>query len=104
MYTPFFKGPMFGHVGDGNFHVILLFNPEDRDDYKRCKEVAFRMATRSLELGGTCTGEHGVGTGKIALLHNMFGDVGVDTMWDIKKAIDKKGIMNPGKVLPESRF
>ncbi len=84
--------------------MILLFKPEERDEYKRCKEVAFRMATRALELGGTCTGEHGVGTGKIQLLHNMVGDVGVDVMWDIKKAIDKKGIMNPGKVLPMGRF
>ncbi len=95
---------MYGHVGDGNFHVMLLFNPEDKDHYKRCKEVATRMANLALELGGTCTGEHGVGTGKIGHLHNMFGDVGIDVMWDVKKAIDKKGIMNPGKVLPAARF
>ncbi len=93
-------GPFFGHVGDGNFHVILLFNPEDHEEYKRCKEVAFRMASLSLELGGTCTGEHGVGTGKIRLLQAQVGDVGIDTMWAIKKAVDVKGIMNPGKVLP----
>ena len=91
---------MFGHVGDGNFHVILLFDPEDQGEYKRCKEVAYRMASKALELGGTCTGEHGVGTGKIALLNAMVGDAGIDTMWSIKNAIDPKGIMNPGKVLP----
>ena len=91
---------MFGHVGDGNFHVILLFDPSDPDDYKRCKEVAYRMATRAIDLGGTCTGEHGVGTGKISLLNAQLGPAAIDTMWSIKDAIDPKGIMNPGKVLP----
>ena len=58
------------------------------------------MAIKSLELGGTCTGEHGIGTGKIKLLQAQFGNAGIDTMWAIKMAIDPKGIMNPGKVLP----
>jgi len=73
-------GPMFGHVGDGNFHVILLFDPADVEEYKRCKAVANRMAALALELGGTVTGEHGVGTGKMGLLHEMVGDNGISTM------------------------
>ena len=93
-------GPIFGHVGDGNFHAMLLNDPEKPEELKACKEVAYRMAGRALEVGGTCTGEHGIGTGKIGLLKSMFGDVGIDTMWALKNAIDPKGIMNPGKVLP----
>ena len=58
------------------------------------------MASRALDLGGTCTGEHGVGTGKVGLVQAQYGDVGVGTMWSIKNAIDPNGIMNPGKVLP----
>ena len=89
-----------GHVGDGNFHVYLLFDPDNKDEYKVCKEVAYRMASRALDFGGTCTGEHGVGTGKVSLVQAMVGDVGINTMWAIKNAIDPKAIMNPGKVLP----
>lgn len=90
--------PLFGHVGDGNFHALLLFDPEDRSSYDACKQVATRMGYRALELGGTCTGEHGVGLGKRTLLREQFGDAGVDTMRAIKMALDPKGIMNPGKI------
>lgn len=93
-------GPIFGHVGDGNFHVYLLFDPNNLEEYKTCKEVAWRMASRALDLGGTCTGEHGVGTGKKSLVKAMVGDVGINAMWAVKNAFDPKGIMNPGKVLP----
>lgn len=93
-------GPILGHVGDGNFHVFLLFDPEKPEEYKTCKEISHRMAFRALELGGTCTGEHGIGTGKIGLLQSQMGDVGIDAMWAIKNAFDPKGIMNPGKMLP----
>jgi len=92
-------GPCFGHVGDGNFHAVLLFDPNNPDEYKRCKEVSYRMGYNAMEMGGTCTGEHGIGTGKRILLKEMLGDVGIDIMRNIKHAIDPKGIMNPGKVL-----
>jgi len=57
-------GPIFGHVGDGNFHSLLLFDPQDEGEFKKCKELSMRMGRRAMALGGTCTGEHGVGTGK----------------------------------------
>ena len=87
------------HVGDGNFHSLLLFDPEKPQEYEACKEVAVAMAKRAMAMGGTCTGEHGIGTGKIQLLEEMFGSTGIDVMWSIKKALDPKGILNPGKVL-----
>ncbi len=87
-------------MGDGNFHVYLLFDPEKPEEYKVSKEVASRMASRALDFGGTCTGEHGVGTGKVGFLQAQYGSVGVNSMWAIKQAFDPKGIMNPGKVLP----
>jgi len=92
-------GPCFGHVGDGNFHAVLLFDPEKPEEYKRCKEISYRMGYRAMEMGGTCTGEHGIGIGKRNLLQDMFGEVGIDIMRNVKHSIDPKGIMNPGKVL-----
>ena len=58
------SAPFFGHVGDGNFHTMLLFEPDDMDEYKLCKDVYRRMGLRALAMGGTCTGEHGIGTGE----------------------------------------
>jgi D-lactate dehydrogenase (cytochrome) len=54
---------LFGHVGDGNFHTMLLFEPDNKDEYKLCKDVYRKMGLRALSMGGTCTGEHGIGTG-----------------------------------------
>jgi len=91
--------PLFGHVGDGNFHSLLLFDPEKPEEYEACKKVSMAMGERAMALGGTCTGEHGIGTGKRRLLHEMVGNTGLEVMWSIKQAFDPKGIMNPGKVL-----
>ena len=90
---------MFGHVGDGNFHALLLFDPRDPEEYGRCKELSLRMGRRAMDMGGTCTGEHGVGTGKRQLLAEMIGQPGVQALRAIKSALDPKGIMNPGKVI-----
>ena len=93
------SGPIFGHVGDGNFHCALLFDPESPDEYKACKETASKLANRAISRGGTCTGEHGIGVGKRGQLEAQFGPTGIAVMKSIKDAVDPKGIMNPGKVL-----
>ncbi|WP_225028275.1 FAD-binding oxidoreductase [Xinfangfangia pollutisoli] len=89
--------PILGHVGDGNFHVLFLMDPADADEIARIKAVNGRMIDRALAVGGTCTGEHGVGVGKKAYLRKEQGEA-VDLMAAIKAAIDPSGIMNPGKI------
>ncbi|XP_067905713.1 probable D-lactate dehydrogenase, mitochondrial isoform X1 [Heterodontus francisci] len=92
-------GPIVGHVGDGNFHCIMIMNPEDEDEGRRVKEFTDRLARRALAMHGTCTGEHGIGLGKRQLLTEEIGAVGMQVMREIKAALDPKNIMNPGKVV-----
>jgi D-lactate dehydrogenase (cytochrome) len=94
-------GMVVGHVGDGNFHVAILFDPNDPAELGRVKAFGERLALRAIELDGTCTGEHGVGQGKMAYLAAEFGDT-LDVMRTLKAALDPLGIMNPGKILPPS--
>ncbi|KAG7558167.1 hypothetical protein FFLO_02894 [Filobasidium floriforme] len=91
-------GPLLGHVGDGNFHCGLIFLPQD---FKKVDEAAHRMVDRAIALGGTCTGEHGVGVGKKGYLRRELGDGTVEVMKRLKKAMDPKGILNPGKLYPD---
>ena len=92
---------LVGHVGDGNFHLVLV--PESGNDkqQRQIRELNTRLIERALRMGGTSTGEHGVGIGKQAYLRREFGDAAVDVMHAIKAAIDPEGIMNPGKKLPD---
>jgi len=90
-----------GHVGDGNFHVIFLVDPNDPDELAEVERLAGRLAARAIRLGGTCTGEHGVGFGKARFLLLEHGKEGVDLMRKLKLALDPYGILNPGKVLPQ---
>ncbi|NXH40224.1 LDHD protein, partial [Dicaeum eximium] len=92
-------GPMVGHVGDGNFHCILVFNSQDPEEAQRVHAFTQRLGRRALAAGGTCTGEHGVGLGKRALLQEELGQEGLDTLRSIKAALDPHNLMNPGKVL-----
>uniref|UniRef100_A0A8C5JLN4 D-lactate dehydrogenase (cytochrome) n=1 Tax=Junco hyemalis TaxID=40217 RepID=A0A8C5JLN4_JUNHY len=92
-------GPMVGHVGDGNFHCILVFNSQDPEEAQRIHAFTERLGRRALAAGGTCTGEHGVGLGKRALLQEELGPEGLDTLRSIKAALDPHNLMNPGKVL-----
>tara|TARA_R110000850_G_scaffold277144_3_gene424071 strand:+ start:35884 stop:37293 length:1410 start_codon:yes stop_codon:yes gene_type:complete len=92
--------PVLGHVGDGNFHMVLMINPENADEVQRAEEVNHRLVSRAISCGGTCTGEHGVGLGKRAYLREEHGPA-LDVMTDIKAALDPFGLMNPGKVLPD---
>jgi D-lactate dehydrogenase (cytochrome) len=88
-----------GHVGDGNFHVQITFDPNDKDERARADRVAERIAHIAIEMGGTCTGEHGIGIHKLEALKVEHGEA-VDVMRTIKKALDPNNIMNPGKTIP----
>ena len=89
---------LVGHVGDGNFHVGYLIDPDDDDERARAEALNHRVVARALELGGTCTGEHGVGLHKQGFLLDEAGAGAVAMMRTIKQALDPDNIMNPGKV------
>lgn len=95
------SGPILGHVGDGNFHAILLIDPADELEIARAKGLATRMAERALALGGTITGEHGVGFGKLPLMAAEHGAAWA-VMGQIKRALDPQDLMNPGKLVPQA--
>lgn len=90
--------PLVGHVGDGNFHLIIFFDSEDIKEFKAAKLLAETINNIALEFGGTVTGEHGVGTGKKKYMQAEHG-AAYDLMKTLKLAIDPKNIMNPGKVV-----
>lgn len=93
-------GPCFGHAGDGNFHCILPFTDLDTEEYRqKLHLINERLIDRTIEAGGTCTGEHGVGYGKIKYLQRQYGEGAVMMMKKIKAAFDPDNIMNPGKVV-----
>lgn len=88
---------IFGHVGDGNFHTIILVDPDDARELDEVRGFNQRLVERALAAGGTCTGEHGIGTGKIGYLEAELGPA-VDVMRRLKSVLDPKNIMNPGKI------
>ncbi|WP_274424583.1 FAD-binding oxidoreductase [Chelativorans sp. YIM 93263] len=90
--------PIVGHVGDGNFHVTVLMDMEDPEEIARAEAFVSGLNKRALSMEGTCTGEHGIGQGKMRYLREEHGD-GVDLMRSIKQALDPFNIMNPGKIL-----
>ena len=88
-----------GHVGDGNFHLSYLLDPNDPEQVARAERLSEQMVRRAIALGGTCTGEHGIGLHKVGYLVEEAGAGAVALMRQIKQALDPRGIMNPGKVL-----
>ena len=92
--------PIVGHVGDGNFHLTLLIDMDNPDEIKVAKDFNERLVERALAMDGTCTGEHGVGQGKMKYLLAEHGAPALDAMRAIKRALDPLGIMNPGKIVP----
>ena len=94
-----FPAPLLGHVADGNFHVMLLIDPDDPEERRAAEAVYERMVDRAIAVGGTCTGEHGVGLGKRRALGAQSGEA-VEVMRALKAALDPGGLLNPGKVLP----
>jgi len=92
-------GPIVGHVGDGNFHALLLPRTGDAAQAATARALAGRMAERALRLGGTVTGEHGIGMGKLGYMQAEHGE-GWAVMGSLKRALDPLGILNPGKLVP----
>jgi D-lactate dehydrogenase (cytochrome) len=90
-------GTIVGHVGDGNFHVMIPFYQDDKKIMKKVKDFSDRLVLRAIKAEGTCTGEHGIGNGKMDYLQLEHGD-SVDIMKNIKMALDPHNIMNPGKL------
>jgi D-lactate dehydrogenase (cytochrome) len=91
--------PILGHVGDGNFHLTLLVDLDDPDEVWRAKGLSERLVARALAMDGTCTGEHGVGEGKMKYLAAEHGESALAAMRAIKQALDPQNIMNPGKII-----
>ncbi len=89
--------PLVGHVGDGNFHLIMLLDPDNNEEVAKAKKFNEKLIDRALEMGGTSTGEHGIGLGKKDCLIKEQG-LSIEFMKNIKKALDPKNIMNPGKI------
>ncbi|TYL38728.1 lactate dehydrogenase [Natronococcus pandeyae] len=93
--------PCFGHAGDGNLHYSVLVDRDDSDQVTRGKEIYAAIVERALEMGGTATGEHGIGQGKREYLEAEHGAGAVEAMRRIKRALDPTGTLNPGKIFPE---
>lgn len=92
--------PIVGHVGDGNFHMMVLFDPADAAERARADRLSESVSSRAIRLGGTCTGEHGIGIHKLGALVEEHGEDAVAVMRAVKQALDPQGIMNPGKTVP----
>ena len=91
--------PILGHVGDGNFHLVVLFDPKVAEQRARAEALAKAVSMRAIAMGGTCTGEHGIGWHKLDVLAQEHGEA-VESMRAIKRALDPDNIMNPGKTVP----
>lgn len=91
--------PIVGHVGDGNFHVLALFDPDSAEEMQKVSDFVGRLNERAIAMDGTCTGEHGIGQGKMKYLEKEYGGA-VAVMRQVKQALDPDNIMNPGKIFP----
>ena len=94
--------PLLGHIGDGNFHLMFLVDPARPGETELAKEFNRRLIERALRMEGTCTGEHGIGMGKMDSMRMELGEDVIDVMRDIKRVFDPENLMNPGKVVPLS--
>ena len=91
---------LLGHIGDGNFHYVFLIDPDDPLEFELVMQLSERMVQRAIRMGGTCTGEHGIGLGKQKYLQLEFGETGLELMRTLKRAMDPHNLMNPGKLVP----
>lgn len=97
-----FPSAVVGHVGDGNFHVIMMLDGSSPDELRLAGAINTRMVHRAIAMEGTCTGEHGVGVGKKEYMELEHGRPAMDLMRQIKRAIDPHHIMNPGKIFDQT--
>jgi D-lactate dehydrogenase (cytochrome) len=93
-----FPAMVFGHVGDGNFHALLVVDPQDGAEMALAEELNARIVALALSMNGTCTGEHGIGVHKMGFLEDELGADAVDLMRRVKQALDPDQILNPGKI------
>jgi D-lactate dehydrogenase (cytochrome) len=96
-----FPYTIVGHVGDGNFHVLMLVDPNDARQWQECERINSNLVHRAIAMDGTCTGEHGIGLHKQAFMQLEHGESGVDLMRAVKRALDPNNVLNPAKVIPE---
>ena len=96
--------PIVGHVGDGNFHMLVLFDPDDAGERARADQLAESVSARAIRMGGTCTGEHGIGLHKLGALVSEHGTGAIAVMQAVKAALDPHSIMNPGKTVPTQQY
>lgn len=95
-----FPYTIVGHVGDGNFHVLMLLDPDDANEWQESEQLNHALVELALSVDGTCTGEHGIGLHKLGFMHDEHGEAALELMWALKNAYDPSNILNPGKVLP----
>jgi D-lactate dehydrogenase (cytochrome) len=98
-----FPSTIVGHVGDGNFHVLMLLDPEDALEWEESERINHALVEMALSVDGTCTGEHGIGLHKLGFMRDEHGEAALELMWALKRAYDPANILNPGKVLPVLR-
>ena len=97
----FLEGPILGHVGDGNFHSVILVNRDNKAEIAEAKRLSHLMVSHALDVGGTATGEHGIGMGKLDYMEREHG-IGWDAMAALKGSLDPNGILNPGKMIRQT--
>jgi len=98
--TASFPHTIVGHVGDGNFHVLMMIDPDKPEEWRESEQINRRLVERAIAMGGTCTGEHGVGLHKMEFMQAEHGDGALGLMRALKRAYDPRGILNPGKTIP----
>lgn len=96
-----FPYTIVGHVGDGNFHVLMLLDPDNPQEWEESEGINHRLVQRAIRFDGTCTGEHGVGLHKMAFMLEEHGQDALDLMSSLKQAFDPNNILNPGKMIPQ---
>jgi len=95
-----FPFTIVGHVGDGNFHVLMLLDPDDSEEWQESENLNHALVEMALSVDGTCTGEHGIGLHKLGFMYEEHDHAALELMWALKRAYDPGNILNPGKVLP----